>query len=173
MRKGFSLIEMIVVLAAFTALSLPLSLLITTTLRDIPNSFKVIQVNTSVLNMLRQLRKDIDIAVALPESVGRYTTDNKHLLIELPTGMICYRLQDAEIHRLRLTSSEKDDLENTASWSVPAAEIQWQVWRKPNYAFAVEIKTCIEQKRQGHPQKKMTNSHLFFMGAFQETIEQR
>jgi len=167
MRKGYLLLEVVALLAVVAALSIPLARLSTMTIRDIPQFYRVIQVNTSVLNMLKHLHKDINAAVQLPESFAEYTTDDKVLLIELADGVVCYQLEDDKVLRRRLTNDEED----TTVWPVPSAKIKWQLWRKDNKGYAVEIRSYIELKRSGRPEKKMANSHLYFVGAYQEPID--
>ncbi|GAH13473.1 unnamed protein product, partial [marine sediment metagenome] len=60
-------------------------------------SYRVVQENTSLLNMLGQMHRDVDGAKGLPESFAGHTTDEELLLIELPDGMICYQLKNDEV----------------------------------------------------------------------------
>ena len=81
MRKAFSLVELLIVLAVLTSVSAALAPAFTTLLGDIPRSYRVAQENTRLLGMLEQMHKDIDTARQLPESFGGYVTDDKLLLI--------------------------------------------------------------------------------------------
>ena len=121
--------------------------------------------------MLKQLRKDVEMAKQLPDSVGEYTTGNQLLLIELTDGVVCYQLENDKIIRRKLVDTQKDNSMETAVWSVPQAKINWQVWRKQGRGYALEIKTYIEQNTRGHWQKKMANSHLYFAGGFQKMLK--
>ncbi len=168
MRKGFTLVEMLVVIIVLPFVMLVLDGLFSTLIRDIPRSYRVMQENTSLLSMLEQMQQDIDKAKGLPESFDEYTTSNKLLLIELTEGMICYQLKDDKVLRLRTRdASIVNRLSSVSqSWSVPHAKVEWQVWRKDRGGYAVEVKTHIEHNVQGHWEKKMANSHLYFVGAF-------
>ncbi len=169
MRKGFTLVEMLVVIIVLPFVMLVLDGLFSTLIRDIPRSYRVMQENTSLLSMLEQMQQDIDKAKGLPESFDEYTTSNKLLLIELAEGMICYQLEDDKartVRRSSLASRVTGDESRITVWSVPHAKVEWQVWRKDGGGYAVEVKTHIEHKIQGHWQKKMVNSHLYFVGAF-------
>ena len=168
MRKGFSLIEVLVIIAILPIVWVALDGLFRTLISDIPRSYRVVQANTSLLSMLNQLHKDVDTAKQLPESFGQHTTDDGLLLIELIDGVICYQLRDGEVVRCRLTDAQQGIGEDTKVWSVPHGKIEWQVWRKNSGGYAVEVKTHIEHKIRGHWQKKMANSHLYFVGAFRE-----
>jgi len=171
MRKGFALVEILVVVFLLSIVSVCLAGLFTALIMDIPRSYQVIQENTSVLDMLRQMQKDIDGAKELPESFGEYVTDDKHLLIESADAVFCYQLKDDEVLRRRLTVAQGDSTEDTAVWSVPHARVEWQVWKKNGKGYAVEVRTHIEHKVRGHLEKKMANSHLCFVGAFPEALE--
>ncbi len=182
MRKGFTLVELLVVVFVLPFMMLVLDDLFRTLIKDIPRSYQVVQENASLLSMLEHMQKDIDRAKGLPESFGEYTTGDKLLLIELAEGMICYQLKDEKARqrrvlnrtqrcwvRRKLTDNQQSapgGLEQTV-WSVPHAKVEWQVWRKDGHGYAVEVKTHIEHKIRGeHWEKKMANSHLYFVGAF-------
>jgi len=180
MRKGFTLIEVLVVVIVLPFMMLVLNDLFRTLIKDIPRSYQVVQENASLLSMLEQMQKDIDKAKGLPESFDEYTTGDKLLLIELAEGMICYQLKDEKVLRHKLTDNQQSNSLGQTVWSVPHAKVEWQVWRKdrggsPTAGFdrnpallgAVEVKTHIEHKIRGeHWEKKMANSHLYFVGAF-------
>ena len=171
MRKGFSLVEMLVVMVILPLVYLLLAGLFTTIIGDIPRSFRVVQANTSLLSMLEQMHNDIDAAKGLPESFAEYTTNDEMLLIELADAMICYQLKDGEVLRRKLTNTQQGSGEDRTVWSVPHAKVEWQVWRKNDGDYAVEVKTHIEHKVRGHWEKKMANSHLYFVGAFREVLK--
>ena len=171
MRKAFSLVEFLVVMVVFASVSIALTALFTTIITDIPKSYRVVQENTSLLNMLGQMRKDVDGAKGLPESFAGYTTDEELLLIELSDGMICYQLKDGEVLRRRLTGAQENGGEDTKVWSMPHAKIEWQLAGGDDKAYAVEVKTHIEYEVRGRWQKKMANSYLYFVGALPEAVK--
>ncbi len=170
MRKGFTLVEVLIVVIVLPFMMLVLDDLFRTLIKDIPRSYQVVQENTSLLSMLDQMQKDIDKAKGLPESFGEYTTGDKLLLIELAEGMICYQLKDEKaltVRRSSLVSRVTGDEPRITVWSIPHAKVELQVWRKDRDGYAVEVKTHIEHKIRGeHWEKKMANSHLYFVGAF-------
>ena len=183
MRKGFTLIEVFIVVIVLPFMMIVLNDLFRTLIKDIPRSYRTVQENSSLLSMLEQMQKDIDKAKGLPESFGQYTTGDKLFLIELAEGMICYQLKDEKaltVRRSSLVSRVTGDESRITVWSIPHAKVEWRVWRKdrggpPTAGFdrypallgAVEVKTHIEHKIRGeHWEKKMANSHLYFVGAF-------
>jgi prepilin-type N-terminal cleavage/methylation domain-containing protein len=165
MRKGFTLMEVLIVVIVLPFMILILDGLFKTLIKDIPRSYKVVQVNTSLQSMLKEIQQDIDKAKGLPKTYNEYTASDKVLLIDLPEGMICYQLKDDKVFRCNLTDKQKSNDAETKYWSVPHAIIKWKVWRKDTSAYAVEVRTHIEHNVQGHLEKKMSNSHLYFLGA--------
>ncbi len=166
MRKGFTLVELLVVIIVLPFVMLVLDGLFSTLIGDIPRSYRVVQENTSLLSMLEQMQQDIDRAKGLPESFDEYTTSNKLLLIELTEGMICYQLKDNKVLRRKLADNQRKNALEKTVWSVPHAKVEWQVWRKDGGGYAVEVQTHIEHKIQGHWEKKMANSHLYFVSTY-------
>lgn len=166
MHRGFTLVEILVVIVIIPFVLLSLDGLLSTIAIDIPRSHRVVQENTTLLNMLQQLNEDIRAAKGLPKSFEKYTTDDKLLLIELTDGVISYQLKDGKVLRHKLTDTQQGHGEDTKVWSVPHAKVDWQVWRKGRSGYALEVKTHIEHKVRRHQEKKMANSHLYFVGAF-------
>jgi prepilin-type N-terminal cleavage/methylation domain-containing protein len=167
MRKGFTLVEVLIVIVILPLMMLVLDDFFRTLIKDIPRSYRVVQENTSLLSMLEQMQKDIDKAKGLPVSFDEYTTGDKLLLIELTEGMICYQLKDEKVLRRKLTDNRQGNALEQTVWSIPNARVEWQVWRKDGEGYAVELKTHIEHLIRGeHWEKKMANSHLYFVGAF-------
>ena len=171
MRRGYTLTELLVVLALFSTISIVVSKLFTTIMSDIPRSYRIVQENTSVLNMLEQMHEDVDLAKGLPKSFAEYTTDKDLLLIELPNGIVCYQLKDGKVLRRILPTAQEHYEEDTRVWSVPNAKIEWQVRRNNGAGYAVEVKTHIEHNVRGRSEEKMAGSHLYFVGAFRKVKE--
>ena len=170
MRKGFSLVELLLVLAVISIVSVPLAGLSTTTLRDIPRAYKMIESNTSILNALKQIHKDVNVAKGFPKSFDGFTANSDTLLIELANSTICYQLKDGEIVRQTLADTKVEHDEKIINWAVPQGKVKWRVWQKNGKDYAVEVKTYIEQKSGEHLEKKMANSHLYFVGAYQKAV---
>jgi hypothetical protein len=164
MRKGFTLIEMIVIITVFPLVLITVDKLFKSLAGDIPRSCRVPQENALVMNMLEKLQKDVDLAKGLPESSGGYTAGEKLLLIEQADGVICYKIEDARI--LRYNLKDIDNKNEQTAWPLLNAEIQWQVRKINATGSAVEIKTRINYKIDNRTEKKLANSHLYFVGAF-------
>ncbi len=166
MRKGFSLVELLVVIVILPVVFVILAGLFRTLLIDIPWSCRIAQENTILLSVLEQVQQDIDKARGLPESFAGHTASDKLLLIELADGVICYQLEDGQVIKRKLTDTQQDNAEEQRVWSLPHAKVQWQVWASEGEGYAVETKAHVEYRIRGRWKKKMTNSHLYFVGAF-------
>ena len=172
MRKAFSLIEVLVVIGIISIVFLSLKGLPSILLRDISRFNRTIEANTSMCHMLARLHRDVSSANGLPASFGRYTTNNELLLIDSADGTLCYQLKDEKILRYKLTAAGQKSDTNVATWSVPNGKVQWQLWQENGRGYAVAVKTYIEQNILGHHvEKKMSNTHLYFAGTRQESIE--
>lgn len=168
MRKGFTLMEMLAVIVLLGVFLIVLAPVFNALVGEIPRSFRVVQANTSLLNMLERMGRDIDAAQGLPELFADQASDDEQLLIEGVDGVVCYQLRDDQVVRRALTEGGAEADEGATVWSVPSAKIEWRVWRENRKGYAVEVRTHIEHYVRGKMQKKMANSHLYFVGAFQE-----
>jgi prepilin-type N-terminal cleavage/methylation domain-containing protein len=171
MRNGFSLVEMLIVLTIVTFAFFAFDAIFNTALIDVPRSTRVVQENTTLLNMMWQMQRDIDSAKSLPESSAGQVASDKLLLLELADGTICYQLEDGRVLRRKLMNAELDVTDQDKTWSLPNSKIEWHIWQKDGISYAVEVKTHIRYKLREKIEKKMANSHLYFAGIFAETAE--
>ncbi len=167
MRKGFSLIELIVIIAILPFVFIVIDGLIATMFSDIPRSVKTIQDNSILLDMTDQLQEDIDVAKDLPQSVNGYTASNELLLIKLADSVIYYQIKDGQVLRYGFAENQQKIPEQTRLWSMPDTKIKWHVHRKNGKGYAVEIENHTEYVYKGHLIKKMANSHIYFVGIFE------
>jgi prepilin-type N-terminal cleavage/methylation domain-containing protein len=164
MRKGMTLVEVLIVMIVLPFVAVAFDVLFRSTLSDIPRSTRLVQENTSLLNMLEQMRHDIGAAKAMPESSGQYTAGEGLLLIEIADGVLGYQLKDGKVLRYRLTGRQEEQEENARVWSLPNSQVQWRTWRKDGRGYAVEVRTSIRYKLRSKYQQRMANSHLYFLG---------
>ena len=165
MRKGFTLVEMLIVVVVLPFVFLLFDGLFKTIIGEIPVSVRIIQENTSLLSVLRQIQQDIDQAKDLPKSFAGQTASDQLLLIELSEGVICYQFKDGEISRHKLTDAPQGKAEEPRIWPIPHANIEWKVWERNGQGYAVQTNTHLEYGRRGQWVKKMAHSHLYFAGA--------
>jgi type II secretory pathway component PulJ len=166
MRKGFNLVEMLIVIITIPVIVIVLDKTLINTLRDIPRSSSVVQENTTLLNMLGQLRNDVEQADNLPESFDGLISNDEILLVETTDVVIFYRKENGEIIKSQFTKGQRNDNIETRVWSLPNSEVTWQVWRENSRGYAVEIISNVKLKLRKKLQEKMANSHVFFVGAY-------
>ena len=166
MRKGFSLIELLVIITILPFVLIVADGLFSSMLSDVPRSWNTMQNNSTLLNMLRQMEQDINAAKDLPSSVDGYTSGKDLLLIEQVDKIIHYQLKDNSVFRYVFAGHQKI-AGQTRSWTLPKTIIQWQVLRQNDKGYAVEIQHHIEYTLRGHLIKKMENSNMFFIGTFE------
>jgi prepilin-type N-terminal cleavage/methylation domain-containing protein len=164
MRKGFTLVEIMVVIMILPFVLLLLDGLFGTLLTEIPRSWRIAQESTTLLNLLEQIHQDVGEAKGLPAEFAGRTAGDGLLLVELPEGVIGYQIEEGRVTRSRLTSAPPGELEQERAWPVPNGKIVWQVWQKDNERYAVEVKTHVELEIQGRLEKKMARAHLFYGG---------
>jgi type II secretory pathway component PulJ len=163
MRKGFSLIELIVIIAILPFILITIDKLFASMFTDVPKSLNTIQDNSVLLNMLRQIEQDIDTANDLPQSINGYTAGDELLLIEQTDSVIHYQRKDNYIYRYEFKDGKKIP-EQTRYWLLPETKITWQTRREDGKGYVVEIRHHNEYILHGHLIKKMENSNLFYTG---------
>ena len=165
MRKGFSLVELLVIIVVLPFVFLISNGLFKTLASEIPWSLRIANEHKTLLHMLAQMQEDIDQAKSLPLSYAGHIPNDRQVLIELPEGVFCYQLKDGRVLRQKLTDTGQSDAENPIVWLLPHASVQWKVWTRNGHSYAVEANTYIEHKRRGEWKKKMAHSNLYFAGA--------
>ena len=165
MRKGFSLVELLVVVVVLPFVFLLFDGLFKTIAGEIPMSVRLINENTTLLSMLRQIQQDVDQAKNLPKSFAGQTASDHVLLIELSEGVICYQMRDGRAFRDKLTDVPQNTAGEPRIWSMPHAKVQWKVLERNGQGYAVETNTHLEYGRRGQWKQKMAHSHLYFTGA--------
>ena len=163
MRKGFSLIEIIVIIAILPFILITIDKLFASMFTDVPKSWNTIQDNSVLSNMLRQMEQDIDMANNLPQSIDGYNSGDELLLIEQADSVIHYQRKGDYIYRYEFKDG-KQVPERTRYWLLPNTKITWRVLRKDGKGYAVEIRHHNEYILHGHIIRKMENSNLFYTG---------
>jgi prepilin-type N-terminal cleavage/methylation domain-containing protein len=165
MRKGFTLVEVLVVVIVLPFVFILLDGLFTTLLADIPRSYQFAQESITLQNLVEQMQQDIDRAKGLPESFAGLTVNDKQFLIELPDGVIGYQHKDDQIIRRRLKDIPQEGrIEEKRAWSLPHTKVEWTIWEKETQRYAVEVRTHMEYKTRGKWKKTTANSHLYYGG---------
>lgn len=132
---------------------------------DIPSAGKDFQTNVNTHHMLGRLRQDVEQAKALL----RYSGDEKNqaniLLIESDNGIMCYEFNDDQVIKSKMNPGQKTPGQTIESWILKHAKIDWKLCQHNGKNHALEISTSIEREVQGNWEKKLRNSHVFFVGA--------
>lgn len=138
---------------------------------------RALQVNTTVLDALRQIRRNIDGAVGLPEQFESCHADARTLLIEQAGGVVCYQIENGHIVRRLFVGTPLGVTPNALTgalqtrpppeeqrvWRVPEAVIAWRPWVRNGRAYAVEICSHVMQQVEGFAREKLANSQVFFL----------
>jgi hypothetical protein len=164
MRKGFLLIEILMVLFIFMLLAVTFGQLWRTFIFEVPRGYRLVQESSTLNNLVSHIRSDVASARTLSQSTG--DSSQAVLLMETPDGVISYKFEQGRILR-----QKEDDAQNSISWSAPHGKIEWRVRNMGKNGLAVEVITYIEDRDLGHIQKKMANSHLFFTGSVWEAAK--
>jgi len=165
MHKGFTLVEILVLVIVLPFVFLLFDGLFKTIAGEIPMSVRLIHENMSLLSMLRQVQQDIDRAKGLPKSFAGQTASDHVLLVELSEGVVRYQLKDGQILRQNLMNTQQETTEGPRVWFIPHTSLRWKVWERNGQGYAVETNTHLEYGRRGQWKQKMAHSHLYFTGA--------
>jgi type II secretory pathway pseudopilin PulG len=143
MRKAFTLIELLVIVAVAPIVLVTINRVFATFIRDLPRETKVVQQNTTVQNLLAQIRRDVDQAVALPSQSDGTQAGEKTLLIERPDGVVCYQFETGRATRTVVNGQATGE---QRVWRMPDAVITCRPWMRGNAAYAVELHSYVQQK---------------------------
>ncbi len=167
-RRAFSLVEILVVITVLPFAAIAFSGLFATSVRDVPRMTRIVQENTSVLDLVRHIRHDIDAAVGLPDASGEVRSDDRTLLIALSEGVICYRMDEAGVTRTRLDQAEP---QTEGVWRFRDAVIAWRRWQQGEEAHAVELHASLHERISGKTRERLANSYVYFIGGLAQAEE--
>ncbi len=172
-RKGFALVTLLIAILIAMVVGVVVSKMFTPLARGVPKLQRLSYENDRISNMLRNIRKDIDSADALPENFGDITAGDGSLIIRQGRRVICYRMADGKAVREVLESdvgklNEKNTpamAEKPETWELPNAKIDFQRWvdEKTGLAYAVAVTSAVIQQEYEHTIEKFANAHVFFL----------
>ena len=165
MRKGFSIIEVLIVLGVLVILLGMLTRPTRVLVHDISSIHRDFQSGENVWAMLRQLQKDVEIS----QNLNCDGTDANSLLIDTGDGEISYRLAEDKVIKNNTADSEQQQTKRT--WDTNNANIKWKVWTRDDKGYAVEVTTGIKRKVSGNWREKLKNSHVYFVGATDKGVD--
>ncbi len=165
MRKAFSLIELLLVITVLPVVLLGLNGVLKAFMRDLPQGTAVMNQQTTVLDLIDTIGRDVRGAVAFPDSAGGRQSDDQTLLIALPTGTVVYERTDGRIRRVLLDRQGREDPNGLSHWRLPSTVIAWQRWKQAEAVQGVEVHSHVKQIVDGHPQKKLMQTRLYLVNA--------
>jgi len=155
MRKAFTLLEVLVLVTVMPLLMVILSKVFAVFIHDIPQETRLLQENTTVLNLLQQISRDMDEAIDLPGPYDANEPEVTTLRIVQPKAVICYEFRDGQV--VRTQPQER-------IWRVPDAVIAWRLWGRNGKPYAVEVHARLQYRFEGRLRPKLVNSHVYFVG---------
>lgn len=161
-RPAMSLMEMLVLIALFVVITDFALRMIRTFAGDVPRSYRDFQTNVTVQDMLRQLREDVEAGRDIRRMPNDDETASPVLAVTLPDGVVFYEFCPDKVSRGPTVGDPNEIPLHT--WPVPQAVFEWQVLARDNQAYALEITTAIERIILARLERKLRNSHVFFVG---------
>ena len=161
-RRAMTLLELLAMLAILVVIFTFFTKTFHDLIGGVPRAHRDFQANTSVQDMIRRLRRDVESGRGLLQYAGDERTGGDLLLIASDEGVISYEFDGDRV--VRSLAVNDPNMPGESIWSVPHARIDWDVWRQNNAGYALEIHTAIERTVLDRPEIKLSNSHLFFAG---------
>jgi len=165
--RAFCLVEILAVILVLPLVMVAITAMFRTFIRDVPQMTRLVQQNTTVLNLLDQMRRDVGSAVTLPAQCEDTRASENVLLIEKPDAVVCYRLDAGRVVRTILDGPGGDE----RVWSARDAVMEWRPWTQGGATCAVEIHSYVKQRAHGHLMRKFAASHVFFAHSLSEGVE--
>lgn len=162
MRKAFTLMEVLVLVTVAPLMMVVVSGIFVTFIRDVPRDTRIVQQNTTVLDLLRQVQRDVDGATELPGEFNGTVAGDRVLLIRGSDVVVCYRFEGAGVARTVLKGQGADPNDSRV-WRMPNAVMTCRPRVQDGKARAVEIQSHMEVKIAGAIRKSLANSHVFFL----------
>lgn len=159
-NKGMTLIEVVTTVAVFAMILVPLAHLSRSLVADIPNSYKLYQLNTSVLHAIQTLRDDIAKAddIVLENDPRR---EGWTLRLAGASGERRYVFGDGFL----LRGGDGGD----RTWELPRVKLELKMLSETD-ARAVELCSYISIKEQGKERKKLENNYIFYASQVKESL---
>ena len=163
MRKGFTLVELLIVVMTLPLVAVAADKLFRELVIDAPRSLDVVSQNDSVVRMLIRLQEDVGRATEVLPAYEGHVSDEQLLLLRIGNQVVGYRKSKGRVERHTL--SNPDETDRIANLCVaPQATINWSVWPSDDSPSAVQVHTSIQHRRS--LKQKLGSNYLFFIGAY-------
>ena len=163
MRKGFSLIEILIVIMTLPVVMLVVDRVFREMAVDIPRGVSIVSEHGRLLGVIESLHDDIDQATALSLEDPTQIEGTPPLLIEQPGRQVRYTLLEEGIRRAASGDTLDPNVPAERDWLLPKANIAWHLWGQDDGIVALRVDTSVTHGR--HNKRKFQNTHLFFVGS--------
>ncbi|MCH8218782.1 MAG: prepilin-type N-terminal cleavage/methylation domain-containing protein [Planctomycetes bacterium] len=163
MRKGFSMIELLIVIVTMPMVMLVVYPVFHEMAVDIPRGVALVSQHGRLLGVLESLHDDIDRATALSLEDLPQSEEVPVLLIDQSGRQVRYALLEEGIRRAASGDTLDPNVPAEREWLLPQANIAWHLWRQDNAVVALRIDTSMTHGR--HQKRKFQNTYLFFIGS--------
>jgi len=157
-RKGFTLVELLMAIGIMLIVGSISAGLFMALMRDIPARKRAVDEHTALAGMVRRMRKDFQAASAVAMPAG--TSD---IVLTAPGGKVRYRAAAGAVQR---TEKPVDNAgkARTMSWPAPHATVRWSLRRAGGKVVGVEVRTRVNPPDWVRDQRPLTNAHVLLLG---------
>lgn len=157
-QTGFSLLEMLAVVAALVVFTAMTAKPMRTMLATVPFYYRDFQAWEQTVHILEQLRCDIEQSERMTIPEKNAAGNDGVLCLECDGETIRYSLADGRISR----HSEMDGQTSDQQWQLPHIRIRWQLWKRNTEPYAIEVATWSERVISGKTEQKFKQTHVYF-----------
>ena len=150
------LVEMLVTITILVVISFPLSRFTKLLVFDVPRSLKHIEANTSLLNVMADLKSDVCSSFKLQRD------SQNRLIIYKADQTVCYDFGENKI-----SCTATDSNAPSAEWKIPGGRVDFEI-QSINNTPAVQITKYVEVEKYNGVEKKLAETYLYFPNSFQE-----
>ena len=163
MRRGFSLIEMLIVIMTIPLIGLVVDRAFRDWAIDAPRGVTLVFRHERLQRVVAELYDDIDQATSLSLEDAAQAEGPPVLLIEQAGRQIRYIRMEEGIRRELRGENLDPNMPAEWEWHLAQANIAWKLWRRGDAVVGLHLDTSMTHGRL--KKKKFQNSHLVFMGA--------
>jgi prepilin-type N-terminal cleavage/methylation domain-containing protein len=157
MRKGYSLMEVLVTITILLMVMATLDRFFRVIVFDMPRDSRLVQENVVLLNAVKNIRSDVAKALALSQGPAD-ANEPSWLVIQSADGEVRYKFENGVLVRKENAAADE------TTWSLPHGKIEMRVLSDKYKTGAVEVETGLEYWDNGKPRKRVANSYVFFAG---------
>lgn len=158
-HTGYTLMEMLAVLAGLVVMMTLLTQPIRQLLAELPRSCRDYQTLTQTFHMLKQLQEDVEHSVRLSVIEMDPRISGHLLVLQQAGGLVSYSLIGNKL--IRQSDLPDDQKEN--GWELPNVHLKWVVWKNQQIPYALEISTWSERLILDKSRTKFKQTHVYFI----------